>query len=171
MSERFTGERFVSERTPRDRILRYVVGFVVALVALVGLTLLVRPLIYSVAPPRDDSVYAVAEVGAVAATPVLKDVLLNRSHGLLGERPNGAQVVIRLAISRTLTGEYSVVDAWSPVNDCALAAGADRLTDCKGHSWTPDGAPFASSDPPLERFVVRIDNGALIADLTKPVAP
>ena len=154
----------------RERILRYAVGFVVALAALVGLTLLVRPLIYSVAPPRDDSVYAVAAVGTVSTIPIVKDVLLNSSHELLGERANGAQAVVRLAISKTLTGEYSVVDAWSPVNDCVLTAKEDRLTDCKGRSWTFAGAPFTLTDPPLERFVVRIDNGALVADLTKPIA-
>lgn len=154
----------------RERLVRYAAGFVIALVALVGLTLLVRPLIYSVAPPRDDSVYAVAAVTAVTTTPIVKDVLLNTGHGLLGERANGAQVVIRLAIVKTLTGEYSVVNAWSPVSDCALAAGEDRLKDCEGHAWTFDGAPFASSDPPLQRFVVHVDNGALVADLTRPIA-
>jgi hypothetical protein len=150
-------------------VLRYALTGLLALAALVGLTLLVRPLIFSIASPRDDSVYALVPVASVSSTPVVKEVLLNTSHGLLGERPQGAHVAITLLISRPVAGGYSVVDAWSPLNDCALTVATDRLLDCRQHAWTFAGDPIASGDPVLERFAVTSENGALIADLTHPV--
>ena len=44
-------------------MVRYLVAAVVAFLLLLALLLLVRPMIYSVAPPRDDSVYAVVLYG------------------------------------------------------------------------------------------------------------
>lgn len=153
----------------RGLVARYLVIGVIAVLLLVALSVSVRGLIYLVAPPRDDSVYAVAPTTAVTTKPIVKEVLLNSSHGLLGEQPNQTHVAITLVISRTLTGEYSVVNAWSPANDCALTVGADRLTDCRGHAWTFAGDPVNPGDQPLQRFEVQNENGALIADLTHPV--
>jgi len=153
----------------RGLVARYLAIGVVALVLLVALSVSVRGLIYLVAPPRDDSVYALAPTTSVTTKPIVKEVLLNTSHGLLGERPNQTHVAITLVISRTLTGEYSVVNAWSPVNDCALTVAADRLTDCAAHGWTFAGDPVNPGDPPLQRFAVQNENGALIADLTHAV--
>jgi len=153
----------------RGLVARYLVIGIVALVLLVALSVSVRGLIYFVAPPRDDSVYAVATTASVTTKPIVKDVLLNTGHGLLGERPNQTHAAITLVISRTLTGEYSVVNAWSPVNDCALTVAADRLIDCRAHAWTFAGDPVNPGDQPLQRFAVRNENGAMIADLTHPV--
>lgn len=150
-------------------VARYLIAGVVALALLVGLALGLRWSVLLVAPARDDSVVAVATTASVTTTPVLKEVLLNTSHRLLGERPNDSHAAITLVISRTVTGEYSVVNAWSPVSDCALTLAEDRLADCAGHAWTFAGDALVSSDPPLQRFAVTNQDGALIADLTHPV--
>ena len=149
---------------------RYLVAAAVAFLLLLGLLLVVRPLIYSVAPPRDDSVYAVVTAASVPATePLVKELLLNSPHGLLGERRSGEHAVITVVVSRGLNGLFSVVNAWSPINDCALAARPDRVVDCRGHAWTLAGDPFTNGDPPLQSFPVTNQSGALIVDFTHPV--
>ena len=151
-------------------VARYAVAALIAFLLLLGLLLLVRPMIYSVAPPRDDSVYAVATAASVPTSePLVKELLLNTSHGLLGERPSGEHAVITVVVARALNGLISVVNAWSPTNGCALTARPDRLVDCRGHEWTLSGDPFASGDPPLQSFPVTNVNGAVIVDFTHPV--
>jgi hypothetical protein len=154
----------------RGQVGRYAAAALAAFALLLGVLLLVRPAIYSVAPPRDDSVYAVGTTASVPATaPVVKDLLLNLPHGLLGERRTGEHAAITVVIARSLTGLFSVVNAWSPVNDCALSAREDRLVDCRGRAWTFAGDPFAGGDPPLQSFPVTSQNGALVVDFTHPV--
>ena len=149
---------------------RYLVAAVVAFLLLLGLLLLVRPLIYSVAPPRDDSVYAVVGAASVPTTePLVRELPLNSPHGLLGERRSGEHAVITVVVSRGQNGLFSVVNAWSPVNDCALTARPDRLVDCRGRAWTLAGDPFTTGDPPLQSFPVTNQNGALVVDFTHPV--
>ena len=150
-------------------VIRWMIAGVFALALLVGLALALRWSVLLVAPARDDSVYAVATTASVGTTPVVKELLLNAPHGLLGERPNDSHAAITVIISRGITGEISVVNAWSPVSDCAVTVSSDRLADCAGHAWTFAGDPLLSSDPPLQRFAVTNENGALIADLTHPV--
>jgi len=151
-------------------VARYVIAAAIAFLLLLGLLLLVRPLIYSVAPPRDDSVYAVATAASVpTSAPIVKELLLNTPHGLLGERRSGEHAVITVVVARGLSGLFSVVNAWSPVNDCALTARPDRLVDCRGHAWTLSGDPFAGGDPALQSFPVTNQGGALIVDFTHPV--
>lgn len=151
-------------------VARYLVAAVIAFLLLVGLLLLVRPMIYSVAPPRDDSVYAVTTAASVPTSqPLVKELLLITPHGLLGERRSGLHATITVVISRGLNGLFSVVNAWSPTNDCALTARPDRLVDCRGHAWTLSGEPFASGDRPLQSFPVTTEAGALIVDFTHPV--
>jgi len=151
-------------------VARYLVAAVVAFLLLLGLLLLVRRLIYSVAPPRDDSVYAVVTAASVPTTePLVRELLLNSPHGLLGERRSGEHAVITVVVSRGLNGLFSVVNAWSPVNDCALTARPDRLVDCRGRAWTLAGDPFTIGDPPLQSFPVTNQNGALVVDFTHPV--
>jgi len=153
----------------RRAVLRYAAMAVIGFGLLVGFLMLVRPLIFSLAPPRDDRVYAVATLGDLANGAVERTILLNTPHGLLGEVPSGGHAEITVVISRTVTGQYAVANAWSPVSDCAVTLGADRVNDCRGHEWTLAGDPFAISDPPLQRFPVRIENGALVVDFTQPV--
>lgn len=151
-------------------VTRYAVAAAIAFLLLIGLLLLVRPMIYSVAPPRDDSVYAVTTTASVPTSePLVKEILLNTPHGLLGERRSGEHAVITVVISRRLTGLFTVVNAWSPTDGCALSARADRLVDCRGHEWTLSGDPFASGDRPLQSFPVTNESGAVIVDFTHPV--
>ena len=142
---------------------------VLAFAGIMAILLLVRPFIFSLAPPRDDSAVAVAAVGELTGAPTLRPVLLNGPHGLLGERVGDGHAEVSVVASRTVTGQYAVVNAWSPVNDCAVTLGADRVTDCQGVQWTLAGDPFAPGDPPLQRFPVTIANGALVVDFTQPV--
>ena len=93
----------------------------------------------------------------------------SKPHGLLGERRNGEHAAIKVVISRSLTGLFDVVNAWSPVDDCALTVREDRLTDCRSHAWTFAGAPFSGGDRPLQAFPVTNQNGSLIVDFTHPV--
>lgn len=153
----------------RRLVLRYALVALIALAGLVGLALLIRPLIYTVAPPRDDTVYAVGAVASVTAVPTIRQVLINEPHGLLGEERQGAHAAIWLAVSRTATGEYAVVNAWSPVNACPLTVAVDRFRDCVGHAWTFSGDPINPVDRPLQRFPVVVEAGSLLADLTRPV--
>jgi hypothetical protein len=153
----------------RTTVLRYAIAFVLALAALVGLLLLVRPLIFTFSSPRDDTVYAAAATGEVGDAPVVKELLLNESHGLEGERPNGAHAAITVVISRTLSGEYSVVNGWSPVNRCDVTVDADRLRDCRGATWTFTGDPITAGDPALQRFPVHVEQGGVIVDFTRPI--
>src|SRR4029077_11271540 len=112
----------------RANITRYAVATAIAFLLLLGLLLLVRPMIYSVAPPRDDSVYAVAAAASVPISePLVKELLLNSPHGLLGERRSGEHAVITVIVARGLDGLFSVVSAWSPTNGCAMAAREDRV--------------------------------------------
>jgi hypothetical protein len=154
----------------RITILRYAAAFVVALAALIGLLLLVRPLIFTFSSPRDDSVYAVVATGEIGETPRIKELLLNEPHGLQGERPNGVHAAITVVISRTLGGQFSVVNTWSAVHGCEVTVAADRLRDCRGSTWTFSGEPISPGDPALQRFAVRVENGAVIVDFTRPVA-
>ena len=50
-----------------------------------GILLLVRPFIFSFAPPLDDSNYTVAGVLEARAKPMLVEIVLNEAHGLPGE--------------------------------------------------------------------------------------
>ena len=61
------------------------------LIALAGLAvaLVVRPAIFYLAPPRDDSAVIVATSAEIFDGPVERDVLLTRSYGWPGERDAG----------------------------------------------------------------------------------
>jgi hypothetical protein len=138
---------------------------------LVGALLLVRPLIFTVVGPRDDSDYAVASATEIGDQPIEKELPLNASHGLLGEHTMDGHPAISVVISRTVAGTYAVVNAWSPASHCAVTIQADRLADCKEHTWTFDGDPYVTVDPPLQRFPTVIDTGAVVADFTHPLNP
>ena len=149
-------------------IARYVVAAVVGLVLLVGAMLLVRPLIFSVAPERGDANYAVAAAVDLGSAPVERQLLLTESHGLPGEQPNGQRVSLRVVISRPPSGGIAVVNAWSAAASCAVELAGDRLRDCRGSTWTFEGVPI-SADRPLQRFPATVNAGAVIADFTRPL--
>lgn len=149
-------------------VARYAVAALVGLVVLVGAMLLVRPLIFSMAPERGDANYAVAAAVDLGTAPMERQLLLTESHGLPGEQPNGQRVSLRVVISRPPSGGIAVVNAWSPHGACPVELAGDRLRDCGGSTWTFDGAPI-SADRPLQRFPATISAGAVIVDFTRPL--
>ena len=159
---------------PRDEpvpVRRAAVGCL--LIALLGLgaAALVRPAIYLLAPPRDDARVIVGTLTELGSGPIARDQVLGRSYEHHGEVPAGdGRVQIRLIIAPAGFGAASVVNAASPLDDdCPVEIDADRLRDCAGRTWTYQGLPIDSADPPLQRFAVEIENGAIVADLTEPV--
>ncbi len=159
---------------PRDEpvpIRRAAIGCLVIALLGLGAAALVRPAIYLLAPPRDDARVIVATLTELDAGPIARDQVLARSYGHDGERDAGeGRVQIRLIIAPGSFGAATVVNAASPLDeDCRVEIGADRLFDCEQRAWTYQGLPIDSADPPLERFAVQIESGAIVADLTKPI--
>ena len=151
-------------------IVRYVVVSLLAVAGLVGLMLLVRPLIFSLAPPLDDSNYRLVPTAQADQGVQLVELVLSEPHGLLGEVVDGERARLTVAISPVVgTGRYTVVNAWSPTNDCGIELGPDRLVDCAGDTWTYEGIPIDPADPPLQRFPTVARNGAVVVDFANPV--
>ena len=157
---------------PDVPVRRYAVLALVAVAGLLLITLLVRPLIFSLAGPRDDANFPLGSVSEADKGPRLVEIRLNDPHGLRGEVVRDHEVGYSVLIA-PLAGRdgYSVVGAWSPVNDCALAIAGDRLRDCRDDTWTFEGFPFKTGDPALTAFPVTVRNGAVLADFTSPTSP
>ncbi len=145
---------------------RYVVAGVLAAAAIGGLLLLVRPFIFSFAPPLGDANYTVASAAAIRNGPQLVEIVLNESHGLPGEVHRDDRVGLTVVVSALGQDAFAVVDAWSPTNDCAVALAADRLVDCAGDAWTFDGVPLDPADLALLSFPTTVSNGAVVVDFT-----
>lgn len=151
---------------------RYIVAGVLTAAAVGGLLLLVRPLIFSFAPPLDDSNYTVAAAAQAKNGPLRVEIVLNESHDLPGEVHRDERVGLTVVVSPVVgTDAFAVVVAWSPTNDCAVTLGADRLVDCTGDAWTFDGIPIDPADPRLQAFPTNVRNGAVVADFTRPIPP
>jgi hypothetical protein len=150
-------------------VARYAAVAVLGFVLLVGAMLLVRPLIFSVAPERGDANYALVAATDLGTVPIERQLLLTESHGLPGEQPNGRRVSLRVVISRPPAGGIAVVTEWSAAGSCAVELAGDRLRDCRGSTWTFDGVPI-SADRPLQRFPAHISAGAVIVDFTRPAS-
>jgi hypothetical protein len=150
---------------------RAVIGCLVIAIVGFGLAALVRPLIFSVAPARDDAVVVVAQAPEIVDGPIRRDVLLARSYGWDGEVDAGdGRVTLPVVVSPLAGGTATAVAAASPVgDDCAVEIAADRLRDCEGRTWTFAGLPIDAADPPLQRFPVEVDAGAVIVDFTRTV--
>lgn len=150
---------------------RAAVGCLVLAIGAIVLALLVRPAIFSVAPPRDDSAVTVGTSTEIASGPRIREVVLARAHGWDGERPAGdGRVQLALVLAPSRFGGFSAVAAASPVEpDCALEVGADRLVDCAGRAWTFEGVPLDSAHPPLDRFPVSVEDGSVRVDLTRTI--
>jgi hypothetical protein len=138
-----------------------------------GFALLVRPAIFSVAPPRDDSVVIVGTLADAQAGPMRMDLLLARSYGHDGEVDAGdGRVQVAVIVAPSPFGGISVVNAASPVvDDCPVEIAEDRLADCDGRTWTFDGSPIDSADPPLQRFEAEVRDGAVVVDFTRTAEP
>ena len=156
------------ESAPAVPLRRYVVAGLLAAAVVSGILLLVRPFIFSFAPPLDDSNYTVAGVLEVRAKPMLVEIVLNEAHGLPGEVHRDNRVGLTVIVSQVGTDAFAVVDAWSPTNDCAITLGEDRLVDCAGAAWTYDGVPIDPADPGLTGFPTTVSNGAVVVDFTRP---
>jgi hypothetical protein len=154
------------------RVGRTAIGCLVGVAALVGVMLLVRPLIFSVAPPRDDSRVVIGSASQFADGPERVVVALSRSYGLDSERPlGGGRVQLALIGSQGEAANVVALSAASSVADaCPVEPMDGRLVDCAGRAWALDGAPLEAGRPPLERFATTIENGVVYADLTQPLA-
>lgn len=147
---------------------RYVVGGLLLLAMVVGLMLVVRPLIFSVADPRDDSRVAILPQVELIEGPALREAVLTRSHGLDGEQVVDGRPLVALVVSPLPGGSAAVVNATPPgAGTCRVEIGADRLTGCDG-SWTFAGDPIEPGSAPLQRFPVTLREGAVYVDLTAP---
>jgi hypothetical protein len=149
---------------------RSVVAGLLAAAAVGGLLLLVRPFIFSFAPPLTDANYSVASAATIRNGPALVEIVLNESHDLPGEVHRDEAVGLTVVVSAVGTDAFAVVDAWSPTNDCALTLAADRVVVCAGDTWTFDGVPIDPADPPLLAFPTTVNNGAVVADFTRPIS-
>lgn len=151
-------------------IRRALIGFALIVVFVVVVMALVRPAIFTLAPPRDDSTVAVGTLPEVSAGTERRDVILSRSYGWVGERAAGdGRVQLGIIVGPTPTG-IAAVNAASPVEpDCAVEIAADRLMDCAGRSWTFAGHPIDEGIPPLERFPIQSDGGTVFVDFTRTI--
>jgi len=146
---------------------RYVTLALLGTLLLAGLLLLARPLIFSLAGPRDDTHYPV--IGAATVTgPQVIELPLNDSHDLPGEVHLNEHVTLTVIVSPLPGGGYTAVDAWSPTHDCQIGLGSDRLVDCAGDAWTYEGIPLEAADPPLQRFPLTTTDGMVVVDFTRP---
>ena len=150
---------------------RGVVTGVLAAAAVGGLLLLVRPFLFSFAPPLNDANYTVASAASIRNGPALVEIVLNESHDLPGEVHRHEAVGLTVVVSQVGTDAFAVVDAWSPTSDCALTLRADRVVDCEGDTWTFDGVPIDPADPALLAFPTTVRNGAVVVDFTRPISP
>lgn len=159
----------MSDEPPPIR--RAAIGCLVLAVAGFGLAALVRPLIFSVAPPRDDSVVIVGTLSEVAAGPIRSVQLLSRSYGHDGELNAGdGRVEVAVIATASDFGGVTVVNAASPGReDCPVEVAGDRLADCEDRTWTYEGAPIDPADPPLQRFRSEVQDGAIVVDFTRVV--
>lgn len=150
---------------------RAVIGCLTIAVLVAGLLVLIRPALFTFAPPRDDGAVVVAAASELGVAPIRRNVVLSRSHGWAGEADAGdARVQIALLISPSALGGVAAVNAASPgAEGCAVEVAGDRLEDCEGRTWTFDGVPIDEADPPLERFPVTDEGGTLVVDLTRLV--
>jgi hypothetical protein len=148
---------------------RAAVGCLLLAIAAIAVLLVVRPAIFSLAPPRDDGAVVVASQTEVSAGPLRRDVVLSRSRGWAGERDAGdGRVQVSVIVSPTTVGGIAALIAAAPdVDGCDVIVGADRLTDCQGRAWTVDGVPLDPGDPPLQRVPVDVANGSVTLDLSR----
>ncbi|MGZ8475213.1 MAG: hypothetical protein ACXWWQ_03175 [Candidatus Limnocylindria bacterium] len=152
-------------------IRRAVIGCLTIALLVAGLLLLIRPALFTFAPPRDDGAVVVGAVSELGEAPMRRDVILARSHGWSGEVDAGdGRVQHTLLISPSALGAVAAVNAASPGREeCPVEVAGDRLEDCDGRTWTFDGAPIDAADPPLERFPVIDEGGTLVVDMTRLV--
>jgi len=92
---------------------RYLFAALVGTAALVGLLLVARPLLFTMARPLDDTNYTVVAVSQVTDGPIARQLLLNESHGWAGELVQDDRTQISVIVAPLTIGGFSVVNAWS----------------------------------------------------------
>ncbi len=150
---------------------RALIGCLTIALLVAGLLVLVRPALFMLAPPRDDGAIIVAAASELEDVPISRPVVLSRSRGWAGETDLGDGLVQHtLLVSRASLGAVAAVNAASPDREgCPVSVAGDRLADCEGRTWTFDGLPIDAAGPPLQRFPVTDDAGALVVDMTRTV--
>lgn len=150
---------------------RAVIGCLTIAILVAGLLVLIRPALFTLAPPRDDSAVVVAAASELGDLPIRRDVILSRSHDWAGEVDAGdGRVQLTILLSPSALGGVAAVNAASPDRDgCPVQVAGDRLADCDGRTWTFEGLPIDATAPPLERFRVTDDGGTLVVDMTRLV--
>lgn len=150
---------------------RALIGCLTIALLVAGLLVLIRPALFTLAPPRDDASVVVAAASELGDVPIRRPVILSRSRDWAGEVDAGdGRVELTLLVSRSTLGGYAAVNAASPDREgCAVRVAGDRLEDCEGRTWTFDGHPIDGAGPPLERFPVTDEGGALVVDMTRLV--
>ena len=161
----------MSDEPPPFR--RAAIGCLVLAMLGFGAAALVRPLIFSVAPPRDDRVVIVGTLSDLAAGPLRQDLVLSRSYGLDGERDAGdGKVQVAIIATANAAAGVTVVNAGSPGRDeCGVEVAGDRLADCEGRTWTYEGLPFDAAEPPLQQLPAEVRDGAIVVDFTRTLQP
>lgn len=151
---------------------RYAVLIIGAIGVLLVIMLLIRPFIFSFSTARDDANYALVAASEIDDGPRVIEIVLTDSHGLAGEVVQDDRVGLTV-IAAPLAGRegYSVVAAWSPVNDCPVTLAADRLVDCDGATWTYEGFAIDAADQNLQSFPNEVRQGAIVVDFTAPGSP
>ena len=143
------------------------------LIALAGLAvaLIVRPAIFSFAPPRGDSAVTVATAAEILDGPVEQDVLLTRSYGWPGERDAGdGRTQLRVIVALAPFAGVAAIAAASPLtDDCPVEIDQGVLADCEGRAWTYDGTPLVTGLAPLDRFPAEIVAGSVTVDFTRTI--
>ena len=150
---------------------RAAIGCVLIAVIGLGIAALVRPVIFSLAPPRDDAGTIVGTLSELGTGPIQREQLLTRSYGHYGERDAGdGRSQLTIIIVESSFGGVTVLNAASPGGDeCPVEVGPDRLVDCDGRSWTFEGLPVESGERPLQRFPAEVDEGSIVVDFTRTV--
>lgn len=149
---------------------RTAVGCLLGGIGLLAVIFLVRPLIYTLAPPRGDDAVALVAAGTLTG-PTMHTVALVEPHGLDGEvtAPDG-HVEVTVVVSPVAGGAFTVVNASSPVEEgCPLELVEGTLVDCAGRRWGTDGAPLEAGVPPLQAFAAHVESGVVVADMTRPL--
>ena len=141
------------------------------LIALVGVAvaLIVRPAIFSLAPPRDDSAVFVATAAEIFDGPVEREVLLSRSYGWAGEREAGdGRTQLNVIVAPAPFAGVAAIAATSPeVANCPVVIGDGLLNDCEGNAWSYDGTPLETGLVPLQRFPAEVVGGSVTVDFTR----
>ena len=155
-------------------IRRAAIGCLLIVLAGLAFALVIRPAIFSLAPPRDDAAVTVTTTTEVAGQSVTRDVVLSRAYGWAGERDAGSgRVQLRVILVPIRFGAIAAFAGTSPGHDgCPITVEETRLRDCDGRTWTLEGLPIDPADgPPLDRFAVAITSGSVTVDLTRRMEP